>query len=172
MSVLMDHGDNFLTPSPGFSLYITVAQNRGFEARVYNCLPEQDWEADLEHMQSLIDERTKLIVVINPSNPLGAVYSKEHLLAILELAKRNHLPVLADEIYAHMVFEGEFHSLGHLTDEVPVIVMGGLSKRWLVPGWRLGWGALHDPKHLFEGRFDEGVFKVRNVMIHASTYLI
>jgi tyrosine aminotransferase len=123
-------------------------------------------------MQSLIDERTKLIVVINPSNPLGSVFSESHLRAILALAQRNRLPILADEIYAKMVFGASFYSLGHLTDEVPVIVVGGFAKRWLVPGWRIGWGVLYDPKSLYGAEFSQAVFKCRNVMLHATTYAI
>ena len=171
MNVLLNEGDNFLYPSPGFPLYATIAGNRGYVAKTYNCIPERNWEIDIEHMETLVDERTKLLVIVNPSNPTAAVFTREHLLQLVDFAKRHKIPILADEIYAHMVYDGEFVSLGNLTDEVPVIVMGGLSKRWLVPGWRVGWGIIYDPQSLL-GNFRDNVFKSRNVMLHAHSYAV
>ncbi|XP_046843419.1 tyrosine aminotransferase-like isoform X3 [Xenia sp. Carnegie-2017] len=112
---------------------------------IYNFQPENGWEADLEDMASLIDERTKLIVVVNPSNPCGSVYKREHLEEILNIAEKYRVPVLCDEVYANVTFGKEpFHSVRSLTKNVPVLVVGSIAKRFLVPGWRIGWIVIHD----------------------------
>jgi len=113
--------------------------------------PEREWEADLDHMESLIDERTRFIVVNNPSNPCGSVYSKEHLQDILKVAEKHQLPIVADEIYAYSVFKGEtFYPIASLTKTVPVLSVGAISKRFLVPGWRVGWILIHDRNDAFQ----------------------
>ncbi|XP_068242081.1 LOW QUALITY PROTEIN: tyrosine aminotransferase-like [Palaemon carinicauda] len=138
-------GQNILVPRPGFPLYKTLAEGLSIKTKYYNLLPEKNWEVDLAMMESLIDEQTKAIVVNNPSNPCGSVFSKEHLTAILQVAERNKVPVIADEIYDHFVFSGEeYHPMASLTQEVPVLSCGGLTKRYLIPGWRMGWIAIYD----------------------------
>ncbi|CAE7915216.1 Tat, partial [Symbiodinium sp. KB8] len=101
-------------------------------------------------MSNNIDEKTKAIVVCNPSNPCGSVYSKEHLTAILEVAEKHKVPIIADEIYRNLVFSDvEFHALGELSKNVPVLATGGLAKEFLVPGWRVGWVVVHDRNGVF-----------------------
>ncbi|XP_046843428.1 tyrosine aminotransferase-like isoform X4 [Xenia sp. Carnegie-2017] len=158
MNALVDRGDNILIPRPGFSLYKCICGSRGIEARSYKLFPENGWEVDLDDMASLIDERTKLIVVVNPSNPCGSVYKREHLEEILNIAEKYRVPVLCDEVYAHVTFGKEpFHSMGSLTKNVPVLVVGGIAKRFLVPGWRIGWIVIHD-------RNDSFGFKIRQAL--------
>lgn len=102
---------------------------------------------DLEACEKLINEKTRCILINNPSNPCGSVFTKEHLLKILDLADKHNLPIVADEIYCDMVFPGnEFHSLASLSKNVPIISVGGIAKKWAVPGWRIGWIMLND-KH-------------------------
>ncbi|CAB3999165.1 Tyrosine aminotransferase [Paramuricea clavata] len=150
IDVLVDPGDNILIPKPGFSLYKCHSGSKDIETRSYGLIPEKCWEADLEEMASLIDDRTRLIVVINPSNPCGSVYTKEQLEAILDVAERYQVPVLSDEVYAHVTFgERPFYSMGSLTKNVPVLTVGGIAKRFLVPGWRLGWVVIHDRNQSF-----------------------
>ncbi|XP_063236901.1 tyrosine aminotransferase isoform X2 [Bacillus rossius redtenbacheri] len=140
-----DPGQNILVPRPGFSIYRTLAEGCGIAVRSYDLKPADGWEADLVQMEQQIDKNTALLVVTNPSNPCGSVYSRRHLMDILEVARRNYLPVLADEIYEHMVFPGkEFISMGSLSQDVPILVCSGLAKRFLVPGWRIGWIIIHD----------------------------
>lgn len=96
-------------------------------------------------MASLIDGRTRAILVNNPSNPCGSVYSRAHLQDILDLADKYRVPLIADEIYGNLVFEGSaFHPLASLTASVPVLAVGGIAKEFLVPGWRVGWVTVHD----------------------------
>ncbi|XP_010778655.1 tyrosine aminotransferase, partial [Notothenia coriiceps] len=103
ISVLCNPGENILVPCPGFSLYKTLAVSMGIDVKLYNLLPEKSWEVDLLQMESLIDERTSCMIVTNPSNPCGSVFSKEHLQKIIKVASRHCLPILADEIYSDMV---------------------------------------------------------------------
>ncbi|ESO95613.1 hypothetical protein LOTGIDRAFT_227234 [Lottia gigantea] len=150
ISCLANPGQNMLMPLPGFSIYKTLAESLGIEVRNYKLLPEKSWEADLNHIEELIDENTAGIIVNNPSNPCGSVYSKEHLEAILEICEKNKLPVIADEIYEHFVFCGsKYYSLASLTTTVPILSCSGLTKRFLVPGWRMGWIVIHDLNDIF-----------------------
>lgn len=114
-------------------------------------MPENNWEADISHLESQIDNNTACIIINNPSNPCGSVYSEDHLRDLLEVAYRNKLPVIADEIYERLVFKGEkFVSLTALNSGVPILACGGLAKRFLVPGWRVGWISIHDDTGAFE----------------------
>ena len=103
-------------------------------------------------MASLIDERTKAILINNPSNPCGSNFSQEHLVAIANLARLNNLPIIADEIYGGCVFNGTFTPMFTLSGDVPIISLGGLAKEFIVPGWRMGWITLHDSTNV---RFNE-----------------
>ncbi|XP_055841721.1 tyrosine aminotransferase [Episyrphus balteatus] len=142
---LADEGQNILVPRPGFCLYNTLCEGLGIEVRYYNLLPEKEWEADLEQMESLIDNNTASILINNPSNPCGSVFSKTHLQKILKLAGKYYLPIIADEIYEHFVFTGSKHiAISSLSKDVPILSCGGLTKRFLVPGWRTGWIVIHD----------------------------
>lgn len=145
ISCLADEGDNILIPRPGFSLYKTLAESLGIEVRQYDLLPEKSWEIDLDHLESLIDSNTRAVIVCNPSNPCGSVYSREHLLEILQTMERKRVPIIADEIYEHFVFSGQtYYSMASLSENVPVLACGGLTKRYLVPGWRMGWIVIND----------------------------
>lgn len=152
ISVLAEPGQNILIPRPGFSIYRTLAIGHGINVRSYNLLPEQNWEVDLVHLESLIDDKTAALVLTNPSNPCGSVFSRKHLQSIVNLAEKYYLPIIADEIYEHFVFPGtEYCSVSSLSKTVPVLSCGGLTKRFLVPGWRMGWIIVHDRN----GAFDE-----------------
>lgn len=119
IAVLGDPGKNILIPRPGFSIYRTLAVGHGISVRSYDLLPERNWEADLQQMESLIDENTVALVVTNPSNPCGSVFVKDHLKEIINLAERYYLPIIADEIYEHFVFPGtDFVSVSSLSKTV------------------------------------------------------
>uniref|UniRef100_A0A8D2M6P5 Tyrosine aminotransferase n=1 Tax=Zonotrichia albicollis TaxID=44394 RepID=A0A8D2M6P5_ZONAL len=150
LAVLANPGQNILVPRPGFSLYKTLALSLGIEVKLYNLLPEKAWEIDLEHLESLVDEKTACLIVNNPSNPCGSVFSKSHLQEILAVAARQCVPILADEIYGDMVFaDCKYEPIATLSTNVPVLSCGGLAKRWLVPGWRMGWILIHDRRDIF-----------------------
>ncbi|XP_075733549.1 tyrosine aminotransferase isoform X1 [Rhipicephalus microplus] len=158
VTVLANSGQNILIPRPGFSVYKTHAESVGIKVKFYNLLPEKSWAVDLVHLESQIDANTAAIVVNNPSNPCGSVYSKEHLNDILAVAARNFVPVIADEIYEHFVFEGQqYHPMGSLSEDVPILSCSGLTKRFLVPGWRTGWIVIHDRHDVFARGVKQGL---------------
>uniref|UniRef100_A0A3B4E8Z9 Tyrosine aminotransferase n=1 Tax=Pygocentrus nattereri TaxID=42514 RepID=A0A3B4E8Z9_PYGNA len=170
ISALCNPGDNILVPCPGFSLYKTLAVSVGVQVKFYNLLPEKSWEVDLQHLESLIDDRTTCLIVNNPSNPCGSVFTKEHLRNILAVASRHCIPILADEIYGDMVFPScEFHSLANLSSDVPILSCGGLAKRWLVPGWRMGWILIHDRNNIFGSEIREALVKLSQRILGACT---
>jgi len=153
ITALCNPGENILLPRPGFALYETLAASKGIEARFYNLLPDQAWEADIAQLTSLIDANTTAVLINNPSNPCGSVFSRSHLLAILDVCERHRVPLISDEIYSDMIFDPiahPFHPAASLSNlhtgcRVPVLTIGGLAKKWLVPGWRVGWILIHDP---------------------------
>lgn len=158
VTALANSGQNVLIPRPGFSVYKTHAESLGIKVKFYNLLPERGWAVDLVHLESQIDSQTVAIVVNNPSNPCGSVYTKEHLKDILAVAARNYVPVIADEIYEHFVFEGqEYHPMGSLSEDVPILSCSGLTKRFLVPGWRTGWIIVHDRHDVFARGVKQGL---------------
>lgn len=118
---MLNEGDNLLMPKPGFPLYEVLAKSQGAHVKAYDLIPERNWEADATQLESLIDERTKLIVINNPSNPCGSVYSEAHLRRLIGIAAAHKVPIIADEIYGEMTFEGhEFFPIADLADDVPV----------------------------------------------------
>ncbi|XP_037085754.1 LOW QUALITY PROTEIN: tyrosine aminotransferase-like [Pollicipes pollicipes] len=151
ITVLANPGDNILVPRPGFPLYQTLAHCIGIHTKFYNLLPERGWEADLKMLEAQIDASTRAIVINNPSNPCGSVFDEAHLRQILDIAARRKVPIIADEIYDHFVFPGnKFHYIASLTKEVPILSCSGLTKRYLVPGWRMGWITVHDHDHVLK----------------------
>uniref|UniRef100_A0A1I7Y641 Tyrosine aminotransferase n=1 Tax=Steinernema glaseri TaxID=37863 RepID=A0A1I7Y641_9BILA len=145
IEALANAGDNILCPQPGFPLYSTLCRPHGIEDRFYRLDMNRGAEVDLTHMESLIDERTKAIIMNNPGNPTGAVFSKTHLEDILTIAYKHKIPIIADEIYGDLTYDGaRFHPIASLSPKVPVISCDGIGKRYLVPGWRLGWVVCYD----------------------------
>jgi len=170
ITVLANSGDNILLPRPGFSIYKTFCGSLGVETRLYNCLPEKSWEADLCQMESLINKRTKAIVVVNPSNPCGSNFSQDHIVNILKVAEKFKVPIIADEIYADMVFSGQkFYSTASLSKTVPVLECGGLAKQFLVPGWRMGWVAVHDRQGVFGEKVRRGLLSLSQRILGPCT---
>lgn len=150
MSVLAVPGCNMLVPRPGFPLYKTLSAQLEIEIRYYDLMPEQNWQIDLEDLESKIDLNTSAIIYNNPSNPCGSVFPDHHIRKFLEIAERYCLPIIADEIYENIVFSGhKFHAIASLTEEVPILHCSGTTKKFLIPGWRLGWIAINDQKDRF-----------------------
>ncbi|XP_027356650.1 probable aminotransferase TAT2 isoform X1 [Abrus precatorius] len=146
VAMLARPGANILLPRPGFPIYELCAAFRGVEVRHYDLLPQKDWEVDLDAVEALADQNTVALVIINPGNPCGNVYSYHHLEKIAETAKRLGTIVISDEVYGHLAFGANpFVPMGVFGSIVPVLTLGSLSKRWIVPGWRLGWFVTNDP---------------------------
>ncbi|CAN1230778.1 S-alkyl-thiohydroximate lyase SUR1 [Linum perenne] len=146
LTVLARPGANILLPRPGFPYYEARAAVSKLEVRHFDLVPERGWEVDLEAVESLADENTVAMVIINPGNPCGCVYSYEHLKRVAETAKKLGILVISDEVYAHLTFgSNKFVPMGVFGSVVPVLTLGSISKRWIVPGWRLGWLVTADP---------------------------
>ncbi|KAL5730468.1 zinc-finger protein [Ranunculus cassubicifolius] len=151
LTVLARPGANILFPRPGFPLYETRAAFSDLEVRHFDLLPDKGWEVDLDAVEALSDENTVAMVVINPGNPCGSVYTYQHLKKIAETARRLGIILLADEVYDHLTFgSNPFVPMGVFGSIVPVLTLGSISKRWLVPGWRLGWLVTSDPNGILK----------------------
>ncbi|KAD6454030.1 hypothetical protein E3N88_08736 [Mikania micrantha] len=151
ISLLASPNANILVPRPGFPIYELCAAFRNVEIRHFDLLPENGWEVDLDAVNALADQNTVAIVIINPGNPCGNVYSYHHLKKIAETAKKHKIVVIADEVYGHLAFgSNPFVPMGVFGSMVPVLTLGSMSKRWIVPGWRLGWFVMTDPNAIFK----------------------
>jgi alanine-synthesizing transaminase len=141
LTALVNTGENVLTPSPEYPLYSAVLAKLGAQPNSYLLDEGNGWEPDLEDIRRKINSGTRAILVSNPNNPTGAVYSRPTLERIVDLARRHNLVIFADEIYDKLILDGEPHtSLATLAPDVPVVTFNGLSKSYLAPGWRVGWG--------------------------------
>jgi alanine-synthesizing transaminase len=142
LRALLNSGDEVLVPSPDYPLWsASISLNHGTPV-YYNCLPSNGFQPDPEEIASLVTARTRGIVLINPNNPTGAVYSRELLEAIVRIAEERRLIVLADEIYDQMLYEGAQHvPLATLVNETLCATFSGLSKIYRACGYRVGWVA-------------------------------
>jgi alanine-synthesizing transaminase len=141
LSALLNVGDNFLMPTPGYPLYTAVQSKIEAEPNPYYLDEKNGWQPDIEDIKSRINDRTKAIVIINPNNPTGSVSTRENLEQIIEIALEHELLIIADEIYDKLIFDNREHiSLASLNKDVSCITFSGLSKNYMAPGFRIGWG--------------------------------
>ena len=143
LAALVNPGENILTPSPDYPLYSAVLAKLGIELNTYDLNEEDGWQPDLLDIKRKITPRTRAIVLINPNNPTGSVCSRKMLEQLAELARRHNLVLFADEIYDKLILDDDQHiALASVAPDVPVVTFGGLSKNYLAPGWRIGWGVV------------------------------
>lgn len=143
LQALLNSGDEVLVPSPDFPLWTDTVHLNGAHAVHYFCDESADWAPDLDDIAAKVTSRTRAIVVINPNNPTGALYSEDTLRAICEIADHRDLVLFADEIYDRVVFDGHRHvPLASLADQQLVVTFGGLSKAYRAAGLRVGWMVL------------------------------
>ena len=154
---LLDDGDEVLIPAPDYPLWTAATSLAGGTPVHYLCDEEDDWNPSIEDIRAKVTEKTKAIVVINPNNPTGAVYSRETLQKIVEVAREYNLLILADEIYDRILYDGAKHiSIASLAPDLLTITFNGLSKAYRVAGYRAGWMVLTGPKSHARG-FIEGL---------------
>ncbi len=168
LQALVDDGDEILIPSPDYPLWTGAATLSGGKAVHYRCVEEEGWAPDLEDIASKVTERTKGMVIINPNNPTGAVYSREVLMGVVEIARKNGLVLMADEIYEKILYDGARHiNAASLSDDVLTLTFSGLSKAYRVAGYRAGWVAVSGPKHRAQD-FLEGLTLLSNMRMCAN----
>lgn len=140
ITALIGMGDEVLVPTPCYSLWTNLTYLAGGNVHFYQCDENNGWQPDIESIKKAITSKTKAIVVINPNNPTGSLYSEEILNEIIDVARKNNLVIISDEIYDRLVLDGMQHtSTGALCEDVTVVTMNGLSKSHCICGLRCGW---------------------------------
>ena len=157
MQALLNNGDEILVPAPDYPLWTATATLAGGNVVHYICDEQSDWYPDIEDIRSKITDRTKAIVIINPNNPTGAVYPKEILEQIVQIARENELIIFSDEIYDRLVMDDYKHtSIASLAPDVFCVTFSGLSKSHMIAGFRIGWMILSGAKDRAKG-YIEGI---------------
>ena len=165
MSALLDDGDEILIPSPDYPLWTACATLAGGTAVHYICDEQSDWYPDMEDIRKKITDRTKAIVIINPNNPTGALYPREVLEQIVEIAREHQLIIFSDEIYDRLVMDGEEHiSIASLAPDLFCVTYSGLSKSHMIAGFRIGWMILSGNK-LVAKDYVEGIKMLSNMRL-------
>ena len=165
MSALLDNGDEILIPSPDYPLWTACATLAGGKAVHYICDEQSDWYPDMEDIKKKITDRTKAIVIINPNNPTGALYPREVLQQIVDIAREHQLIIFSDEIYDRLVMDGEEHvSIASLAPDLFCITYSGLSKSHMIAGFRIGWMILSGNKRIAKD-YIEGLKMLSNMRL-------
>lgn len=165
MSALLNDGDEILIPSPDYPLWTACATLAGGKAVHYICDEQAEWYPDIEDMKRKITDRTKAIVIINPNNPTGALYPREILQQIVDIAREHQLILFSDEIYDRLVMDGEEHvSIASLAPDLFCVTFSGLSKSHMIAGFRIGWMILSGNKQIARD-YMEGLKMLSNMRL-------
>ena len=144
----LEPGDKVLAPGPHYPPYLAYPQMYGAETVEYKLKPNDGWKLDFSDIEAKMSEDVKLLVLINPNNPCGAVTNKDEIFRLLSIVRKYpNCIVVADEIYDGLDFTGEHKSVASLSPDIPVFVLNGVSKVFYAPGWRIGYLGIHDPKN-------------------------
>ncbi len=174
-AALANPGDNMLTPSPGYPFYTAVLAKLGIESRPYYLDEDNGWQPDLLDIAAKIDGRTRAVVLVNPNNPTGSLCSPELQRSLIDLALEHNLLIFSDEIYDKLLFDGRTHvSTAALSSEAKVVTFNGLSKSYVVPGFRIGWGVISGPPAELE-EYCEAIRKMERARLsvnHPEQYAI
>lgn len=165
MQALLNEGDEILIPSPDYPLWTATATLSGGKVVHYICDEQSEWYPDIEDIKKKVNERTKAIVLINPNNPTGALYPREVLEQIVQVARENQLMIFSDEIYDRLVMDGEEHvSVASLAPDVFCVTFSGLSKSHMIAGYRIGWMVLSGNKEVARD-YIEGINMLSNMRL-------
>ncbi|MCH7771519.1 MAG: aminotransferase class I/II-fold pyridoxal phosphate-dependent enzyme, partial [Bacteroidetes bacterium] len=168
LTALVNDGENVLTPSPGYPLYTAIESKLGMISNPYYLDEDNAWAPDVDDIKQKINDKTKAIILINPNNPTGTIYTQDNLLQIIDLALEHHLVIFADEIYDKLLFDGKKHvSIASLNKDVSCITFGGLSKNYMVPGFRIGWGIMSGRKEVLSD-YTEAINKILRARLSAN----
>ena len=167
-SDLLDEGDEVLVPSPCYSLWSNGVYLCGAKPVYYICDEKSEWNPDCKDIEAKITSKTKAIVIINPNNPTGALYSNDILLKIADIARRHNLLLFSDEIYDRLVMDGLSHtSVASLAPDIPVVTLNGLSKSHCLCGFRCGWMVVSGPKAATE-IYQQNLVKLTSMRLCAN----
>ena len=165
MSALLDDGDEVLIPSPDYPLWTACVTLAGGKAVHYICDEQAEWYPDLDDIRKKVNQKTKAIVIINPNNPTGALYPKELLQEIVEIAREHQLMIFSDEIYDRLVMDGEEHiSIASLAPDLFCVTYSGLSKSHMIAGFRIGWMVLSGNKSIAKD-YIQGINMLSNMRL-------
>lgn len=169
MQALLNDGDEILIPMPDYPLWTAAATLAGGKAVHYLCDEEQEWQPDIADIRAKITPNTKAILVINPNNPTGAVYSREILLQVAEIAREHNLIIFSDEIYDKILYDGAVHHhTAVVAPDLLTVTYNGLSKSYRAAGFRQGWMVINGPKEQAKG-FIEGLDMLASMRLCANT---
>jgi len=168
LTALVNKGENILLPTPGYPLYTAVRAKLEMINNPYYLDEKNGWQPDIEDIKAKINDKTRAIVIINPNNPTGSVCSKEILEQIIDIALEHNLVIIADEIYDKLIFEGSKHTaIASLNKDVSCITFSGLSKNYVTPGFRLGWGIVSGRSEIM-GDYIEAINKLLRARVSAN----
>ena len=168
LTALLNKGENVLLPTPGYPLYTAVRAKLELANNPYYLDESNGWQPDIEDIKSKINDKTKAIVLINPNNPTGSVCSKEILEQIIDVALEHDLVIIADEIYDKLIFDGNKHvAIASLNKDVSCITFSGLSKNYVTPGFRLGWGIVSGRQEIMSD-YIEAINKLLRARVSAN----
>ena len=168
LTALLNPGDDLLTPCPDYPLYSAVLAKLGVGLNTYYLNEEDAWQPDLEDIKRKITPHTRGIVLINPNNPTGSVCTRAMLEQIAELARQHNWLIFSDEIYDKLILDDDEHiSIASVAPDVPVVTFGGLSKNYLAPGWRIGWGIVSGEAATVKN-YNEGIQRLLRARLCAN----
>jgi alanine-synthesizing transaminase len=168
LTSLLNRGENFLMPTPGYPLYTAIQSKLELEPNPYYLSEGNGWQPDIEDIRSKINDKTRAIVLINPNNPTGSICRKETLLKIIDLALEFNLVIFADEIYDKIIFDGKkLTSIAALNKDVSCITFSGLSKNYVAPGFRIGWGIVSGRQDIL-GDYIEAINRLLRARVSAN----
>jgi alanine-synthesizing transaminase len=168
LAALLNPGEDLLTPCPDYPLYSAVLAKLGIGLNAYYLDEANGWQPDLNDIKKRITPRTRGIVLINPNNPTGSVCTRRMLEDVAELARQHNLVIFADEIYDKLILDDDEHiAFASVAPDVPTITFGGLSKNYLAPGWRIGWGIVSGDAAVVKP-YNEGIQKLLRARLCAN----
>jgi alanine-synthesizing transaminase len=168
LTALLNPGDDLLTPCPDYPLYSALLTKLDMKLNTYYLNEEDGWQPELDDLEKKITPRTRGIVLINPNNPTGSMCTRKMLELVAEVARRHNLIIFADEIYDKLILDDDEHiAMASVAPDVPVVTFGGLSKNYLVPGWRIGWGIVSGEAAVVK-QYAEGIQRLLRARLCAN----
>jgi tyrosine/nicotianamine family aminotransferase len=170
LRILLEPGDNIAVPSPSYPLYVNIPKIYDSSVIEYKLDFKNEWEPDIDNLRKSINDRTKALVIVNPNNPTGAVFSEKIVRELVNIAGEFGIPIISDEIYNQLVYEDKkFVSPVKISKDVPIFVLNGFSKAYLMTGWRIGYLYLHDPTNQYIDEATNLILKMVRIRLSCNT---